>query len=58
MDQDQQIALSFASGSGDACEWSKVEWLSLDNTTGTIDVKKTLKGDMDAARLLNISEDI
>jgi hypothetical protein len=39
VDQDQQIALGFASGRGDACEWSNVEWLSLDNTTGTIDVE-------------------
>jgi hypothetical protein len=39
VDQELQVALGFESGTTGACNWSNVEWLSLENTTGTIDVE-------------------
>jgi uncharacterized cupredoxin-like copper-binding protein len=39
VDQTQQVVLGFTSGETGVCDWNKVDWLSLDNTSGKVEAE-------------------
>ncbi|MFY8350508.1 Calx-beta domain-containing protein [Pseudoalteromonas sp. SSM20] len=43
VDQEQQVVLGFSSGESNVCEWSKVDWLTLDNTSGMVEAESEAK---------------